>query len=144
MSFFIEASPVKQRCSAFSTTIKHAMYSCSVQLLNPSRHKHTVGSPITQGATLGPGLLINTWRPLLLTLISARISNYTHYKMWDEITHPYPNFNGATIKVWEWISNFIPQSVTLYWVNKWVIKFSTFFSHQGPCNPELYTRWGHS
>ena len=28
--------------------------------------------------------------------------------MWDEITHPFPNFNGCTIEVWEWISNFIP------------------------------------
>ena len=31
-------------------------------------------------------------------------------KVWDEITHPLPNFNGATVEVWEWISNFI----TLY------------------------------
>ena len=29
--------------------------------------------------------------------------------MWDEITHPFPNFNGATVEVWEWISNFIPH-----------------------------------
>ena len=28
--------------------------------------------------------------------------------MWDEITFHFPNFNGATIEVWEWISNFIP------------------------------------
>ena len=21
--------------------------------------------------------------------------------MWDEITHPFPNFNGATFEVWE-------------------------------------------
>ena len=26
-------------------------------------------------------------------------------KMWDEITYPFPNFNGYTV---EWISNFIP------------------------------------
>ena len=31
--------------------------------------------------------------------------------MWDEITYPYPSFNGAAVEVWEWISNFI----TLYW-----------------------------
>ena len=24
--------------------------------------------------------------------------------MWDEITYPFPNFNGATAEVWEWIS----------------------------------------
>ena len=28
--------------------------------------------------------------------------------MWDEITYPFPNFNGTPIEVWEWISNFIP------------------------------------
>ena len=35
----------------------------------------------------------------------ARICNYTHYKMWDEITYLFPNFNGAKV----WISNFIPR-----------------------------------
>ena len=30
-------------------------------------------------------------------------------KVWDEITYPFPNFNGATVEVWEWISNFIPH-----------------------------------
>ena len=29
--------------------------------------------------------------------------------MWDEIIHPSPNFNGATVEVWEWMSNFIPH-----------------------------------
>ena len=35
--------------------------------------------------------------------------------MWDEITYPFPNFNGAAIvinsaavEVWELLSNFIP------------------------------------
>ena len=27
--------------------------------------------------------------------------------MWDAITNSFPNFNGATGEVWEWISNFI-------------------------------------
>ena len=30
-------------------------------------------------------------------------------KVRDEITYPFPNFNGATVEVWEWISNFIPH-----------------------------------
>ena len=29
----------------------------------------------------------------------AWISNYTHYKVWDEITYPFLNFNGATVEV---------------------------------------------
>ena len=27
--------------------------------------------------------------------------------MWGEITYPFPNFDGATVEVCEWISNFI-------------------------------------
>ena len=27
--------------------------------------------------------------------------------VWDEITYLFPNFSGATIEVWEQISNFI-------------------------------------
>ena len=35
------------------------------------------------------------------TLIPVCISNYTHYKVWAEITYPLPNFNDATFGVWE-------------------------------------------
>ena len=42
----------------------------------------------------------------MLTLISSWISNYILHKMWGEITYPYPNFNGCTVEVREWISNF--------------------------------------
>ena len=44
-----------------------------------------------------------------LTLIPALIHNYIHYKVWGEIIYPFPNFNGATVEVCEWISNFIPH-----------------------------------
>ena len=27
--------------------------------------------------------------------------------MWDEITYPHPKFNGCTVVVWKWISNFV-------------------------------------
>ena len=33
------------------------------------------------------------------TLIVAWISNYIHYKVWDEIIYPFLNFNGATVEV---------------------------------------------
>ena len=32
-------------------------------------------------------------------------------KMWDEITYQFPNFNGYTVEVWEWISNFISHII---------------------------------
>ena len=32
-----------------------------------------------------------------------------HYKIWDEIIYSFENSNGYTIRVWEYISNFIPH-----------------------------------
>ena len=32
--------------------------------------------------------------------------NYIHYNVWDEITYPFLNFNGATVEALERISNF--------------------------------------
>ena len=34
-----------------------------------------------------------------LALIPAWMRNYIHYNVWDEITYPFPNFNGATVEV---------------------------------------------
>ena len=33
--------------------------------------------------------------------------------MSDEIIYPLPNFNGATVQVWEWISNFMSHNFTM-------------------------------
>ena len=46
-----------------------------------------------------------------LLLIPGWRSNYIHYKMWDEIAYPFPNFNCAAVEVWEWISKFIPYFI---------------------------------
>ena len=32
-------------------------------------------------------------------------------KVWDEIIYPYPNFNCATVEVWEWINNVTPHFI---------------------------------
>ena len=34
-----------------------------------------------------------------LTFILAWITNYIHYKVLDEITYPFLNFNGCTVEV---------------------------------------------
>ena len=49
------------------------------------------------------------WSPFYwrINLIPACISNYISDRVWDEITSPFPNFNGATVEVWECISNFL-------------------------------------
>ena len=58
--------------------------------------------------------------------------------MWDEITYPFPYFNGVTVEVWEWISNLIPHYQACYYlsvlglksihVRAWgLLKFRGFF-----------------
>ena len=42
-----------------------------------------------------------------LTLITVWVSNYTHCKVWDEITYPYLNFNDCTV-----ISHFTRHVIT--------------------------------
>ena len=34
--------------------------------------------------------------------------NYIRCNVWDNITCPFPNFNDATVEVWEWVSYFTP------------------------------------
>ena len=46
-----------------------------------------------------------------LTLTLTCISNYIHYRVWNEVNYPFPNFNGCTTEVWKWIRNFIPHSI---------------------------------
>ena len=40
-------------------------------------------------------------------LIPAWINKHIHYKLWEEMTYLFPNFNSCTVEVWESISNFI-------------------------------------
>ena len=57
---------------------------------------------------------VNTNSPFYwggLTLIPAWISSHMLRKVWDEIIYPFLNFNGATVEVLEWISNFIPHII---------------------------------
>ena len=32
---------------------------------------------------------------------------YNKYEISDQIIYPFPNFNGAAVEVWEWMSNFV-------------------------------------
>ena len=52
-----------------------------------------------------------TRSPRGLPLTPVWISNHMPSKVWDEIPYPFANFNGCTVEVWEWISNFIPHFV---------------------------------
>ena len=66
----------------------------------------TINSLRTSEITPGP--LSLTWITFD-TSMGAWICNCIHCKMWDGITYPFPNFNGTTVEVWEWVSNFIPH-----------------------------------
>ena len=39
--------------------------------------------------------------------IPVGISNFIHYQVWDKINNPFPNVNGCTVEIWEWMTNFI-------------------------------------
>ena len=65
-----------------------------------------------------------------LSLIPAWISNHMPCKVWDEITYRFPNFNGATVEVWERISNFIPHftmGVIIYPCWHWSLEMDKWF-----------------
>ena len=49
-------------------------------------------------------LQLFTWGPFYyhgLAWIPTWISKYIHYKVWDEITYTFPNFNGTAAEGWE-------------------------------------------
>ena len=69
-----------------------------------------------------------------LTLISAWISNYIHYKLWDEITYPLLNFNGTSLGMNKW---FHP---TFYWACDYLSMLGLKLNHiskRGPKPNEL-------
>ena len=74
-----------------------------------------------------PGLLLLTWE----TLIPAWISDYIHYKVQDEITCQFPNFNGGAVEVWEWVSDFIPYFSGMCFLSMQGFK-SIHISKRGP------------
>ena len=41
--------------------------------------------------------------------MTNHITSQMYSKVWDEISYPFPNFNGTTIEDREWKSNFIPH-----------------------------------
>ena len=46
-----------------------------------------------------------------LTLIPVWIRNHMPSKVWDEITYPFPNFNGCAVDFWKLISDFMPYFI---------------------------------
>ena len=68
-------------------------------------------------ARLGPK------RPLSWTVVPSCISDYIHHNWCDEITYAFPNCSGASIGVWERISNL------LYWAYDYLTELVFMLYH---------------
>ena len=66
------------------------------------------------------------------TLPPAWISHNMSCKVWDEITYPFPNFNGCTVEFGEWIGNF-----TLHFVTD-VITYSEGWGFESPSGRDIF------
>ena len=45
-------------------------------------------------------------------------------KVWYEIIYPVPNFNGCTVDVWEWNTNFSPHFVDVNYLSMLGLSYS--------------------
>ena len=78
-----------------------------------------------------------TFIPYRHILIQELISIYIRYKVWDEITFPLPNFNGATVDAWESIINFVthPDMITYrYWCQNYAMLVHFTICEDSPRN----------
>ena len=68
--------------------------------------------------------------------------NYMPSKVWDEIDNPYPNFNGITVEVWEWMNIFIPHIIMDVISNSWWDQNSTMLVKAAPGEQGIgYAGW---
>ena len=110
----ISGSPFESQWGSLRYPGQPDMYDHGVKMFVVSCY---IFVPTLQGCFAGTGRMMapvqvkyfrdQSW----LTLISAWISRHMFSNVWDQITYPFPNFNGAADAVWEWISYLIP----LYW-----------------------------
>ena len=87
----------------------------SLDIINNNTFRKRVNNQAVSEETIY-NFIFKTWTTgtILLTWINfnpASISLHILSKVWDEIIHPFPNVNGCTFEVWEWISNFIPHLI---------------------------------
>ena len=78
--------------------VRHVLLSCRIDFLNFAQ-----STAVIFQSPLFPGTPVTN---MDLTLIPAYMNNYINCEVRYEIIYSFPNFNGATVAVWEWISNF--------------------------------------
>ena len=97
---------------------------------------YTCYQGISTDVIITQGSLLLTW----INLIPAWISTYIHYKVWDEITYPFRNFNYCSVEVWEWINDFISHFMIDAIIYRcWDLNWSILVNGV-PGNNEIYTR----
>ena len=120
--------PCKSRCSRKSSQLSDIIsgWKQAVEWLKcryPEMWSRVILTPSFYYVNISNHIFIFLWFVLYtsgpfywhgLPLIPVWICNYIHYKVWDEITHPFLNLNGATVEVWDWISNFITPHFSRY------------------------------
>ena len=52
-------------------------------------------------------------------------------KVWDEITYPFTNLNGAPVDVWEWTTYFIPH----FWAGDYLFMLELKLIHASKRDP---------
>ena len=68
---------------------------------------------------------------ICLTSTPAWINNFIHYKMWNEITYPFPNFNG--VEIWELTDDYF--HLTLNWTCDYLIRLGLKLNHVSKRSP---------
>ena len=55
-------------------------------------------------------LLVYQFLLIQKSLFAFYIRDYIHYEVWNAITYPFPNFNGAALEVWGWKKHFVSHT----------------------------------
>ena len=83
------------------------------------------------------GHSVQDLRTMILThgnIISVWISNHMLHEVWNDITYPFPNFNGCTVEIWQFISDFTSNFICTLLFFHVVIKVD-------PCPPHPEQQW---
>ena len=67
-------------------------------------------------------------------IIPAWISNYVHYKVWDEIIYQFPNFNGCTVE----FGNGWVISSHIYWACDYLCILVLKLNHVSKRGPNVF------
>ena len=92
----------KSNCQETYYCVNHIITPCFSYILGPLPLTcfHFNPTMVITSVPLNVG-----WNYLLIYKLQPL--HYVHDKVYDDITYPFPNFNGCTVEVWEWIINFI-------------------------------------